>query len=130
MKNHVRAALAGMLLFGGPVFAADGPTITVPGGASGVPAASAVTSITNTTAQVVFAAPTNRRSFYRITTTSGSSDLGCTDNGVVPTTSNFSIRVYSGGFYEASWPSLVSNGVIQCIGITGTVGLYAVQYTY
>lgn len=95
---------------------------------TGTPTASGVTSVTAGSASTVFSA--GSRSFFRIANlnTSGSYDLGCTDDGSTPTSSNYTIRVYAAGVFEASKPSFVSSAAVKCIGLGGTVTIKAEQF--
>ena len=94
----------------------------------GTPTVSGVTSVASGSASTVFSA--GSRSFWRIANlnTSGSYDLGCTDDGTTPSSSNYTIRVYASGFYEATRPGFVSTASIQCIGIGGSVTIKGVQF--
>lgn len=95
---------------------------------TGTPTASGVTSVTSGSASTVFSATS--RSFFRIANlnTYGSYDLGCTDDGTTPSSTNYTIRVYASGFYEAFRPGFVSAAAIQCIGLGGTVTIKGEQF--
>jgi hypothetical protein len=86
---------------------------------------SAVTSVATTATGVCAASTstgTGARTWFRIWAfdAAGSAGLACTDNGVTPSATNATFRVYGGGGYDSSGSVVLDYRQIQCISLDGS----------